>query len=195
MSRDIHADTAVAVQGEVLSPIAMAQLEFESGFVNVWTGIGRLTWNGFIWEGIGTLGRVGQIEETVEVRAVGVQLELSGIPAVLSDADGTEIDILALANEESWQGRAALIYFAVLRADRSFEGAPLQLFGGLMDQMTLTEGQTVSILLNCESKQIDLERTRARRYTAEDQRGEYPDDKGLDAVASLQDAVLHWGKE
>ena len=40
---------------------------------------------------------------------------------------------------------------------------------------------------------IDLDRSRARRFTSEDQKIDYPDDKGLEMVASLQDTVIIWG--
>lgn len=183
MARDLDADTAAVVQEEVLAPIALVELEFDSETMFLWSGIGDLAWNGNTYTGTGTLGKISAVEETSEIRAVSVQLELSGVPA----------EVLEIANEESWQGRPVRIYFGVLDG-RAFVGEPVQIFGGLMDQMTLTEGSTASVTLSCESQQIDLERTRARRYTAEDQRAEYPGDKGCDAVAALQELDLHWGR-
>ena len=48
--------------------------------------------------------------------------------------------------------------------------------------------------MTAESKLIDLERSRARRYTSEDQKIDYPDDKGLDFIADLQDKAVVWGR-
>lgn len=183
MPRDLHDDTADALSGEKLAPIGMVELEFDSGFMRMWTGIGELSWSGFTWSGVGTLGQIGAIEETTEIRAVGVQLQLSGIPA----------EVLEIANEEDWQSRPARIYYAVLQG-RSFVGEPLKIFEGLMDQMTLVEGEQAAIRLSCESNQIDLERTKIRRYTAEELRSLYPDDKGLDGVAALQEVDILWGR-
>lgn len=184
MSRDIHPDTAVAVQGETLAPIAMVELEFASGTMRPWTGIGSLAWDGNTFTGIGTLGRIGNIEETIELRAVGVQLQLSGVPA----------EVLEMANEESWQSRPVRIYWAALQG-RSFIGEPRQIFGGLMDVMTLSDGSTPTVTLNCESNQIDLQRTRTRRWTAEDLRADHAGDKGLDMVSALQEKDILWGRE
>lgn len=192
MARDLNAATALAVQAETLAPIALVSLGFDSGVLRLWSGIGELEWDGEVWHGAGSLGSISAIEETAEIRAVGVVMELSGIPVDAEVEDGRTI--LEVANDESWQGRPAEIYYAVL-SGRSFVGTPVQLFGGMMDRMTLVEGSMATIRVACESKQIDLERAKVRRYTAEDQRSEFPGDRGADTVAALQDIELRWGRE
>jgi hypothetical protein len=63
-----------------------------------------------------------------------------------------------------------------------------------MDVMTIEDaGATANINVTAESRLIDLDRSRARRFTSEDQKIDYPDDKGLEMVASLQDTVIIWG--
>lgn len=176
--RDIHADTQTALAGEVLSPVGMVEILFDSGPFRVWTGIGELNWNG-VWTGAGYLGRIGTIAETSEIKAVSVELELSAIPA----------EMLEIANNEDWQNSPVTIYYGVLDVV-SFIGEPIQIFGGMVDQMVLTEGKEASITLTCESDQADLERTLARRYTHADQLAEYPGDLGFAQVAALQDAVI-----
>ncbi len=182
MARDISTDTDAALQGEKLTPIGLVQLAFGSGTVRFWTGFGDFEWNGFTWTGVGTLGRIGQMEETVESRAAAVELQLSGIPP----------DVLAIALAEDWQGREARIYYAVLDEQGVLVGEPFQIRRGLVDLMTLEEGAKAALTLLVESRDIDLGRNKARRYTAEDQRGEYPGDKGCDAVALLQEREVIW---
>ena len=64
-----------------------------------------------------------------------------------------------------------------------------------MDQMTIAEGpETSTIALSVESRLIDLERIRTRRYTSEDQKRRFPGDLGLDFVNSIQDKELFWGR-
>lgn len=189
MTRDIHADTLTALSGETLAPIGMVELSFSSGWVRMWTGIGELVWGGNTYYGAGALGQIGAIEETIEIRATGLELAITGLPVDLTAADGRRISEIAL--KESWQGREANVYLAVLNG-RSFEGEPVQVFGGVMDQMKLSEG---TIILSCETDLIDLERTRTRYYTSADQRGEYPDDAGCDAVAAVAALTeVKWGR-
>ena len=57
-----------------------------------------------------------------------------------------------------------------------------------MDVMTLQEtGDSCTISLTAESRLIDLERPRVRRYTKEDQKLIDSDDTGLNKINALQD--------
>ena len=60
--------------------------------------------------------------------------------------------------------------------------------------MTISDGgDTATIKLTAESRLIDLDRSRERRFTSEDQKIEFPDDKGLEYVDDLQDKEIVWG--
>ena len=48
--------------------------------------------------------------------------------------------------------------------------------------------------MTVESRLIDLERARDWRYTSENQKSLYPNDKGLDFVVDLQDMPIAWGR-
>lgn len=206
MPREIDVDTGAEFEAPRLSPILLVKLLFDSGAFRVWTGWGTLLWGpgdaftdhtdfsdgtGWTdsitaeWYGIGDLGFVGEIEETTEVRAVGVEIGLSGI----------RTEVLDIALAENWQGRPGYIYLGVLDSSGQLVGEPLELLGeAQMDQMKLTEGMKAAISLTLESEMIDLERTRARRYTPEQQRSLFVGDAGLDQVSSLQDIEIRWGR-
>ena len=62
-----------------------------------------------------------------------------------------------------------------------------------MDQLVWEEGETAAFSLSVEKEVVDLTRAAVRRYTAEDQRGEFPGDAAFDAVASLQNRTVRWG--
>jgi hypothetical protein len=67
------------------------------------------------------------------------------------------------------------------------------MFVGRMDQATLQDdGETAQINIAAESRLIDLQRARVRRYTDEDQRAVYPSDKGLSLINQLQDKEIVW---
>ena len=64
-----------------------------------------------------------------------------------------------------------------------------------MDLMNIDDGgQTCTISVSAESRLIDLDRTRERRYTSEDQKIDFPNDKGLEFIADLQDKEIIWGR-
>jgi hypothetical protein len=63
-----------------------------------------------------------------------------------------------------------------------------------MDVMTLKDSwEKATISVNCENELIILENPKINRYTPEDQAINFPNDKGLEYVASLQDQEILWG--
>ena len=63
-----------------------------------------------------------------------------------------------------------------------------------MDLMTIEDGgETASISVTAESRLIDLNRAKERRFTDNDQKIDYPDDKGLQHIQGLQEKQISWG--
>ena len=72
---------------------------------------------------------------------------------------------------------------------------PYTIFDGFMDIMKVNDsGGRANIALDCESQLIALEKPNTRRYTPEDQKIDFPNDKGLEFVASIQDDEVVWGR-
>ncbi len=70
---------------------------------------------------------------------------------------------------------------------------PYLLFSGRMDTMNISDdGERANITVSCESRLIDLNRPKVRRYTQVDQQTEFSGDKGLDFISSLQEKSIRW---
>jgi hypothetical protein len=119
---------------------------------------------------------------------------------------------------EPYQGRLCKIFFGAIDANRAYltdesgnyilaedssridvsTGDPneiVEIFSGYMDQMNIEEGaETSRIGLSVESKLIDLERPRVFRYTDQNQKSRFPNDKGFEFVEDLQDKRFNWGR-
>ena len=76
---------AAAATAPIATPIILVELDFASGPFRAWTGLGPLSWAGRVFEGVGALGAVGEIEETTEIRAVRLTLTLSPVPQEVVD--------------------------------------------------------------------------------------------------------------
>jgi len=64
-----------------------------------------------------------------------------------------------------------------------------------MDTCEIAEGgDTAVIALTAESRLLDLNRSRERRYQKQDQAIDFPGDLGFDYVPSLQQLSVVWGK-
>tara|TARA_R110000824_G_scaffold24195_2_gene85578 strand:- start:3197 stop:4138 length:942 start_codon:yes stop_codon:yes gene_type:complete len=71
---------------------------------------------------------------------------------------------------------------------------PQTVFKGLMDKMDISDnGDTCTVALKCENFLARLLEVKVRRYTTEDQKVDYPNDKGLDFVVAIQDQEIAWG--
>lgn len=184
MARDLTSGMSTQVAAATSEPILLFEGVFASGTVRFWTGIGNLSWNGQTWTGSGDLIGLSPMTETVEVRANGLTVSLPGIPSTL----------VSLILGDARSGRAGTVYLAFLSGG-SIVADPTPAWIGRLDVPTIEDaGDTSTISISYESELIDLERTRERRYTPEDQAIEYPGDLGFDFVASLQDAEITWGR-
>lgn len=161
-----------------------AELEFDPATLRLWTGIGPIAWNGQTWQGVGVMGRIGGVNETMEIRAAGATMELSGLNS----------DLLAAGLNEHYQNRPARVWLAFLDAGGQVIADPVLIFANRMDVMEVDDqGDTSTIRLTTINNLIDLRRARAWRYTDQDQQQLFPGDTSLRFVARLQNKEIVWG--
>jgi len=186
--RDLTVGMAAAIAAGTVRPAILYEGVFVSGgvdqYLRLWTGVGDLSWNGYTWTGGGQLLAISPIEEASEVRAVGFTVTLSGMPSAL----------IANALTNARQGKPGTLWLALFDSAGAVIADPYQLQGGRLDFTIIEDnGDTCTIGAQYESRLVDLERPRERRYTHEDQQLDYPGDLGFEYVASLQDKQIVWG--
>lgn len=186
MARTLTAGLEAATLAPVVCPILLVECLFDSGAVRMWSGIGDLSWNAATWIGTGNLLGLSAIEETRELRATGVDVSLSGVPS----------DLLSLALSEPYSDRPCNVYIGAVDTNTgALIADPYRAFSGRMDVMRIDDGgDTALITLSVESKLIDLERPRERRYETADHELDYPGDKFFEFVPSIQDQEITWGQ-
>ncbi|QQP93568.1 hypothetical protein IGS68_33650 (plasmid) [Skermanella sp. TT6] len=186
MARTLTAPMEAATLADTICAILLVEAMFDSGAVRLWSGFGDLSWNGQTWIGAGNLLGLGTVEESSELRATGLDISLSGIPS----------DLLSLALNEPYQDRPCNVYLGALDVNTgALLADPYLIFGGRMDVMQIDDsGETARITISVESKLIDLERSRERRYEDADQRIDWPSDRFFKFVPSIQDAEIVWGR-
>lgn len=184
MSRNIDPDLAAAVASGVIAPITMAMLTFRTATRYVWSGVGDIVWDGNTFTGVGSLGSIGDMAETTEVKADGTTLMLSGIDPIY----------LAESLNDIQHGLPAKVWFGALSSGVII-GTPYLQFSGTVDKASILTGDTaVTIQLALEKKMIDHGRASQRRWTSADQHANgFPDDTAFAGVEALNMQALNWG--
>lgn len=185
MSRGLESGMLAATTADVVRPILLVQCDFDSGNLNLWGGIGDLTVDSVTYVGAGTLLTISSVNESTELTASGVTVTLSGVTEPL----------ISKARDEDYQGRELKILLGVMDSTNSVIDDPVIIFSGFMDVMTIQDaGETATIAVQVENRLIEFQRNRVRRYTAEDQKLDYPTDKGLEFVAEIAEKEIVWGR-
>ena len=185
MSRSLTSAMESAVTADLVRPITLVQCAFDSGNLNLWSGIGDLTVSGVDYVGAGSLLSIGEIAETSELSANGINVTLSGVSEPL----------ITKARDEDYQGRELKVLLGAMDAANGVISNPIVVFSGFMDTMIIQDGEsTATIQVTVENRLIEFERSRVRRYTAEDQKIDFPTDKGLEFVAEMEEKEIVWGR-
>lgn len=185
MSRTLSTAMQAVATAELVRPIYLVDLEFASGSIYLWSGLGDLSFNSNTYIGAGDLLSIGAVQESTELTATGAQITLGGIKQSL----------LTLARDEPYQGRPLTIRLGAFDENGDLIASPVILFSGFMDVMTINDsGETSTITVSAENKLIVFQKTAVRRYTAEDQKIEHPTDKGFEFVAKIQEKEVIWGR-
>lgn len=185
MPRGLTNEMILALAQPVLRPAILFVGTFGSGVSHLWTGLGPVIWRGDEYQGLGTLVGASAVEETDDIKAGGITVSLSGVPA-------SQISLALLDMRRNAPG---VMYLALMQDDwKTIIPDPQIIFRGRQDTCTISDslgGATIAVTY--ENELIDLERARAWRYTPQEQRRLAGNDTFLDYVPSLQDKSVRWG--
>lgn len=185
MSRTLSSEMQAVATAEVVRPIVLVQCDFDSGALNLWNGLGDLTVGGVDYVGAGTLLNISSMKESSDLSANGMNVTLSGVTEPL----------ISKARDEDYQGRELKVLLGAMDSSNSVISSPVIIFSGFMDTMKIQDAaETATITVTVENRLIEFQRSRIRRYTAEDQKIDYPTDKGLEFVAEMAEKEIVWGR-
>ena len=189
MSRDLSSGMQAVSTADVVRPIFLVRMVFDSGEtpneLNLWSGVGDLTYDSETYTGVGDLLNISPVTETADMQASGINVTLTGVKSSL----------VAVAKDHEYQGRPLTVMLGAFNASGDLVADPTIVFSGFMDIMTISEsGETSTINIAVENKLIAFERARVRRYTAEDQKIDYPTDKGFEFVTAIVEKEIIWGR-
>lgn len=185
MARDTTASFDAELAKTVKSPVIFYEGEFQGVTVRFHSGVGSLSWNGETWTGAGDLGRISTVEESAEVKANGVTVGLNGLKSSL----------LSNALQNARRSKPCRMWLGFLDAAGAVVSDPYLVFRGFLDQPKLKPSaeDKAELSINYENRLVRLQKPNIRRWTHEDQRSDFPTDKGFEFVPRANEWNGKWG--
>jgi hypothetical protein len=184
MTRALTSGVQTAVAADVVRPVTLVKMAFDSGTVH-YSGADRaITYSGDSYIGIGNFAGFSVVEEGVDLQTYSVTISISGVPTSL----------LSISLSEDYQNRFVTLYQGFLNDSYALIADPVEIFKGRVNQMNIEAGETATISLSVESRLVDWERPRIRRYNNADQQVAFSGDKGFEFVPQMVEKELIWGR-
>lgn len=187
MARSIGSNFLSQLNSSQLRTFYAVKMRFTSGDLLLSTTYSNIVIDSETYIGSGNILNISQISETSDTKASGIQINLTGLDS----------SILSAGLNDNVAGMIVELYFGVLTTTANADAVvdtPYKIFEGFIDTMVLDEqGISSSLKFTVENKMIILEKPSDRRYTDEDQKELFPNDRGLEFVASLQNKSIAWG--
>lgn len=182
--RDLQPEFIEELTAPTVRPVFLLESTFDDTEINLWTGVGAIIWNGKTFLGNGWLQAIAPIREISAIQAEGLSVQLTGIPT----------DVYSLILNKSQHGRAAVLWFGFTDSSGELVPDPYPLFIGKLDVPIIQEeGAAANVTISFEHQLILLSRPNENRYTHENQKYYFPEDRGFEYVASLRDWSGYWG--
>ena len=191
MARTIATANKNETTAEVFRPVLFLFLDLDGGDVLVNSSDQDIAWDfdsdssNETFTGVGQFGNVSVVNESTDLKATGIQCSLTGV---------TSTHISNALNED-YSGREAKLYVGFQNAARALVADPMVLFHGRIDTMDIQIGKTAQVNVTIESKLVDWERARIRRFTNEAQRSAYSSDEFLEFVTQTVEKEIVWGQK
>lgn len=188
MSRDLTSNMAAEIVKTVVRPLLLLDITLaDNSLVYYWTGVGLLSWNGQTYTGSGNLIGFGAAEETDDIQAQGVAIEINGVPLA-----AISMSLSSLQN-----GKTGIIRLGMMDSSSAVISTPKIIFRGRLDGSEAggADIERPKLTLTYENELADLERAREWRWTDEHQKKFYSGDRGLEHIAALQDAQIPFGNK
>ena len=162
----------------------LCYIEHPDGDVNVWTGIGDITWDGVTYTGLSVFAGFSGVAKDNRVTIKDVNLSV-----ILTDDDNITREFV----DTNLKGRIAKLWLVALSDDKRILKSPYQIAEIALDYQTVTfDSETVMITINGQQGFYVLEKETNISWSSEEQKNLYPDDTGFDLVSDLANKEVKW---
>lgn len=187
MSRNTPSLLKTEFSSENLSTLLLIRIDFSSGIQRYHSGVHSVYYDEGSgpeeYLGVGNLGAVDPIEESMENQAHGINVTLSGI-------DTTQLNLVV---EEDYQGRPVDLFVAHYDIEAAAIVEAQNIFTGGIDTIAISKGVKGSMIMQVEHESAQYDTPNTFRATDEDHQKNHPGDLFFDQVHNVVNNELVWG--
>lgn len=174
-----------SLEGAAARVIYFVEFTFRTATIRVSTANITISWGGYDWIGLGSVGAISPVEESEG-------LESKSITFTLNCADPAWLAI-AIGDVDEYRGFPAKMYFCPLDENFRLIDTPERCWSGIMDSVSVgLDGDEGQVALKCETAAYGLKRKPALRMNDSQQRKKYPSDSGFAYLNSLISQPALW---
>ncbi len=181
--RVLDADLKAGAESPEFNYVMFVELAFPSGTVRCHNSVGTLSFGGNDYLGVGAFGSISPMEETVDMVANPVIVNLSSITQEIIDAIKVD-DVF---------GRDADIYIGSLNDDDELEGTPTNWISGYMEHASVLVGAENGVSIQIQTRAARLRLRNGKRFTIEDHQVDYPGDLFFEFLPDVLEAQVNVG--
>lgn len=182
--RGFGATLEAALDDREINLALAVYLNWPTGVLRLWSGIGSKSWSGNTYTGVGSLGSIDKFVDGLEKTDTGISLVLNYLDDTLRNQ--------VLANDPIGADASVYLWLMLPSSGAILDG--YELFPGYIDEVVIEdEGATGKIIVRLASELARL--TRSTSYTLSDAHQQllFPGDVGLEFAARMDEPIL-WGR-
>lgn len=183
--RTLDSDLQTGAESAEFGSVVFIALAFSSGTVYMHNGVGKITWGGNDYLGVGTFGSVSPITDSIDIQDAVISVQLSGIDDGIIDAIKTE-DIYGLDAD---------IYLGRIDTDGQLIGTPTNWVSGFMERATLKLGTDNVVDIKLQTRAGKLNKVNNKRYTLEEHQADYDGDLFFEFLHNIMEIKIDWAGE
>jgi hypothetical protein len=169
--------------GRTVRKTRLVGLDFVSGWIGLWNGFGKLkTADGKIWLGLGGMGKVSGVAQSIGGKAPEIVLTLSGVDEAFAAK--------AKAEASEYYDRSAIIYDQFFDEEWGLLDPPYATSFGVMRKLTASressdQGVVRTVSISAEGPFSRKKRARFAYMTPQDQRHRHAGDAYADDTPGI----------
>lgn len=181
MSRELTSTMLALLDDANVQKVAMVHMAIDDP-VYVHSGLGKITYGGNTYVGIGVLGSVSDHEESEALSAQPITFTLSGLD---------HLQVRTALNAAAF-GDQITLYEAFIDDAGTIIGEPLVIWSGSVDSTSISVGPESSVSIVGQHDIADIDKMSGARWTDEDQQGRFSGDLCFQFIHNMPTLILMW---